>query len=587
MSRANDQTIKNRLSIIPARMLLAQTLLESLMSLMLPRRSFLATGAMAWLCSPAFAANGMLDIALVNARVWTGRRGTFTDAIGLAGNRIAAVGKDAVKAATGRRTRIIDLKGAFVMPAFTDCHTHFLRGSETLSQPVLRDAPDRQAFIDRIAAAARALPKGQWLLGGQWDEQRWGGELPRREWIDAVTPDTPVAIPRTDLHSLFLNSLALKLAGIDRNTPDVEGGVIVRDDKGNPTGILKDNARLPVLDKIPPMTDEQVARTIRQGIDYGLSKGVAQVHNTEVDWTTQQALVRMRARGETGMRFYSFVPLADWERMAAFVHDHGRGDDWVRWGAMKCVSDGSLGARTARFHEEYTDAPGQYGVWSTPVDKMRDWVPAADAAGLAMTVHAIGDEANDVVLEIMADTVKRNGPRDRRFRIEHAQHLSPGAIAKMKAQGIIASVQPYHAIDDGRWAVKRIGEERLDRTYAFKSFLDAGVPMCFGSDWPVAPLDPMTGIDAAVRRQTIDGLNPDGWHPEQRVGIEEAMIAYTATAAYAGFQDDRLGVIAPGYLADIVVLDRDLLTAPEDSYLTTQVLRTFVDGKERYTGSAA
>lgn len=555
------------------------------MSLILNRRSFLAAGSAAIMCGPAFAADRTLDVALVNARGWTGVRGGHTDAIGIAGGRIAAIGAAAVKAATGRRTQVIDLQGAFAMPAFTDCHTHFLRGAADLSKPVLLDAKSREDFVARIAAAARALPKGEWLLGGPWDEQRIGGALPRKEWIDAVTPDTPVAIPRTDLHSLFLNSLALKLVGIDRNTPDVEGGVIERDEKGEPTGVLKDNARTQALARIPTLTAEQADRTMRAGIAHALSKGVAQIHNTEVDWSVQQSLLRLRANGaaETDVRFYSFVPISDWERMAQFVKEHGRGDDWVHWGAIKCVSDGSLGARTARFHEEYADAPGQHGVWTTPVDKMREWIPQLDAAGLALTVHAIGDEANDTVLDIMAETVQRNGARDRRFRIEHAQHLSPGAIARMKQQNVIASVQPYHAIDDGRWAVKRIGEERLNRTYAFKSFLDAGVPMCFGSDWPVAPLDPMTGIDAAVRRQTIDGLNPQGWHPEQRVGVEDALIAYTATAAYAGFRDDRQGRLAPGYLADIAVLDHDLLTAPQDSYLNTKVLRTFVNGKQRYS----
>ncbi|MFT4053556.1 MAG: amidohydrolase [Novosphingobium sp.] len=558
------------------------------MSLILNRRTLLAggfaTGTAAMLCGPAFAAERVLDVALVNARVWTGVRGGYTDAIGIAGNRIAAVGAPAVKAATSRRTRIIDLQGAFAMPAFTDSHTHFLRGAADLSKPVLLDAKSREDFVARIAVAARALRKGEWLLGGPWDEQRIGGQLPRKEWVDAVTPDTPVAIPRTDLHSLFLNSVALRLVGIDRNTPDVEGGVIERDEKGEPTGVLKDNARLRALQRIPTPTPEQAERTLREGISHALSKGVAQVHNTEVDWSVQNALLNLRAGGvaETDLRFYSFVPIADWERMAKFVRDHGSGDDWVHWGAIKCVSDGSLGARTARFHQEYADAPGQHGVWTTPVDKMSEWIPEVDAAGMQLAVHAIGDEANDVVLDIMAATEKRNGPRDRRFRIEHAQHLSAGAIARMKAQGVIASVQPYHAIDDGRWAVKRIGEERLERTYAFKSFLDAGVPMCFGSDWPVAPIDPMTGIDAAVRRETIDGLNPQGWHPEQRVGVEDALLAYTAGAAYASFRDDRQGRIAPGYLADITVLDNDLLSAQQGSYLGTKVLRTFVDGKQRY-----
>lgn len=550
------------------------------------RRGFVASGALAILCGPAFGATGTLDTALVNAQVWTGAGG-MTDAVGIAGNRIAALGSRAVRSATGKKTRVIDCRGAFIMPAFIDCHTHFLRGSTTITQPDVLEVKSKAEFIERIGAAVRTVPKGQWLTGGPWDEQRFGGQLPRKEWIDAVSGDTPIAIPRTDLHSLFLNSAALRLAGIDRNTPDVAGGVIERDERGEPTGVLKDNARNRVLEVIPPPTEAMIDGYVRHGIDYALSKGVAQVHNTEVDWSVQDAVRRIRRAGPTGLRFYSMVPLADWERLAALVRAEGRGDDWVRWGALKCVSDGSLGARTARFYEPYVDAPAQRGVWTARLEDMREWIPAADAAGLAITTHAIGDEANDVVLDIYADAVKRNGVRDRRFRIEHAQHLSPGAWTRMAKQQVIASVQPYHAADDGRWAVKRIGEERLNRTYAFRSLLEAGVATCFGSDWPVAPIDPMTGIDAAVQRHTIDGANPNGWHPEQRISIEATLTAYTRTAAFAGFQDDRLGRIAPGYLADLVVLDRNLLTVPADQYLKTGVLRTFVDGQERFTGAAA
>lgn len=554
------------------------------------RRSVVVGLGSGLLCGRAFAqggGDGAVDLAIVNVRAWTGRRGVFTDAIGLRGNRIVAIGAAAVRAQQSPRTRTIDAKGAFAMPAFIDGHTHFLRGAANLLLPDLLDVDTRSAFVDRIGRAARALRPGEWLLGGPWDEQRFGGVLPHRRWIDAVTPDTPVAIPRTDLHSLFLNSLALRLAGIDRSTPDMPGGVIERDAGGEPTGVLKDNARDAVLRVIPAPDAATIDRRLRAGIAHALSKGVAQVHNTEVDWSVHDAVRRLRVGGPTGIRFNSYVPLRDWERVAMLIAAEGRGDDWVRWGGLKCVSDGSLGARTARFHEPYVDALGQRGVWTTGVDEMRAMIPAADAAGLAVTTHAIGDEANDVVLDIYADTARRNGPRDRRFRIEHAQHLSSGAIERMAAQRIIASVQPYHAIDDGRWAVKRIGEERLHRTYAFRSLIRGGVTTCFGSDWPVAPIDPLTGLDAAVERRTIDGAHPGGWHPEQKVGVEEALIAYTATGAYSGFQEDRLGRIAPGMLADIVLLDRDLLATSPNERLGTRVLRTFVDGRERHTDPGA
>jgi predicted amidohydrolase YtcJ len=557
------------------------------MNSQITRRQLMISGAAMTLCGPVFANSGKVEIALINAKVWTGGKGGMTDAVGIAGNRIAALGSQSVRAATGTATRVIDCGGAFVMPSFIDCHTHFLLGSQDLVRPVFIEVKTKEEFIDRIGAAVRKVPPGQWLTGGPWDEQRWGGELPRKEWVDPVSGDVPIAIPRTDLHSLFLNSAALRIVGIDRNTPDIAGGVIERDAKGEPTGVLKDNARLRVLEMLPTLTDAQADTLVRQGMDYALSKGVTQIHNTEIDWSVQNSARRLRTKGSLGIRVNSFVPLANWQDMAALVKAEGKGDDWLRWGSMKCVSDGSLGARTARFHNPYLDAPEQRGVWTTRVDDMREWIPAADAAGLNITTHAIGDEANDVVLDIFADAARKNGRRDRRFRIEHAQHLSPGAWRRMAKQKVIASVQPFHAIDDGRWAHLRIGEERLNRTYAFRSLLDAGVTTCFGSDWPVAPLNPMTGIDAAVLRQTTDGANPNGWHPEQRISIAQTLKAYTQTAAFAGFQESRLGRIALGYLADLVVLDQNLLTVAPDKYLKTNVLRTFVDGQERYTAASA
>ena len=547
-----------------------------------------ALGAGLTLPSLALAAGRMLDVAYINASIWTGVPGAKgrARALGVIGDRIAAVGADEVRARIGKRTRVVDLKGAFVLPGFTDNHTHFLRASQALSAADLRNAGSREELARQIGASAAKLAPGAWLLGGNWDHERWGGALPTHDWIDAVTPDTPVAVTRQDQHMMLLNTLALKLAGIDRNTPDPEGGVIVRDAQGEPTGVLKDKARRLVQRVIPPATDRQVEEALAAGVDYGLSLGVTQVHVTEVDWITQYGLRRLRARGETHMRFYSFVPLMDWEKMAQIVRTEGRGDDWVRWGAMKGLVDGSLGSRTALFHDHYDDAPDTKGIVVTKPADLKDWVTQADRAGLQVTVHAIGDAANDEILDIYADVERQNGRRDRRFRIEHAQHLAPAAISRFKALDVIASVQPYHAIDDGRWAINRIGAERLKGTYAFRSLLDSGARVTFGSDWPVAPLDPRWGLAAAVLRQTIDGASPGGWLPEQKISIEEALIAYTRTNAYAGFQDDRLGVIAPGFLADFVVMDADLLTLDPALITKASVLRTIVGGRQRFGESA-
>jgi predicted amidohydrolase YtcJ len=251
------------------------------------------------------------------------------------------------------------------------------------------------------------------------------------------------------------------------------------------------------------------------------------------------------------------------------------------------LADGSLGSRTALFYKPYDDSPGTRGIRVNTLEHLREWIGQADRNNLPVSIHAIGDEANDNVLDIFEEVVKANGPRDRRFRIEHAQHLSPGAIARFGRQQVLPSVQPYHAIDDGRWAIQRVGAERLKGTYAFKSLFDANARVCFGSDWPVAPFAPLTGIAAAVLRQTIDGANPGGWMPEQRVTVEQSLIAYTVNNAYAGFQENRLGRLAPGYLADLVVLDQDLLKVDPQRITDTRVLRTIVAGRERFIAAGA
>lgn len=547
------------------------------------RRALIAAGGAALLCGRVFAETRQLDLALINARVWTGAGNGLSDAVGIAGNRIAAVGSAAVRAATGNGTRVVDLQGAFVMPAFIENHTHFLKGALALGQPELLSVRSRDEFADRIGRAARANP-GQWITGKSWDEERMGGGLPSRAWIDAVTPDTPVAVPRTDLHMLLLNSVALKLAGIDRDTLDPEGGVIERDASGEPTGILKDNAKKLALRAIPLPSPAQEAAAIRTAIALGHTHGIAQCHIPEIDWRAHEALRRSPVAREQGMRFYSMVPIQDWQKIAATIAVEGRGDSWVRWGAVKGLADGSLGSRTALFHEPYSDSPGWSGVRILPLDELRELVDGADRAGLQVAVHAIGDFANDDVLDVFEAVARKNGRRDRRFRIEHAQHVRPTAISRFARQGVVASMQPYHAIDDGRWAVKRIGEKRLNGTYAFESFIRSGAHVTFGSDWPVAPLDPILGIHAAVTRETIDGANPRGWLPDQKTTVSQALYAYTVENAFAGFQEHEAGRIAPGYLADIVVLDQDLTHIAADRIRDTKVLRTIVDGVERYSG---
>ena len=337
--------------------------------------------------------------------------------------------------------------------------------------PDLRQAHTREEFARRIAKATHQLQPGEWMKGGNWDAELWGGELPTREWIDEVTPNTPVAVARLDQHMLLLNSLALRLAGIDRNTAEPAGGRIVRDASGEPTGIVIDQAQALVERVMPAPSQAALEKMLRDGIAFGLRCGVTQTHAMGLDWVMHEALLRLRAKGETDMRFYSYVPLQDWEKMAAIVRREGRGDDWVRWGGLKGFADGSLGSRTALFHSHYDDAPDTRGLAVTPPEQLREWTLQADRNALQVAIHAIGDEANDEILDLFDRVAAANGKRDRRFRIEHAQHLSPAAIPRFARQNVIASVQPYHAIDDGRWAINRIGAQRLKGTYAFKSLL--------------------------------------------------------------------------------------------------------------------
>lgn len=553
------------------------------------RRQFLALGASAALASRQLLAAGTeLDTAYLNGRVWSGVRGAPPgSAVGIVGSRIAAVGESAVKHKIGKRTRVVDLQGAFVVPGFVDGHVHFLLAAATLTPPDLRHTGSREEFARAVADAAGQLTAGDWMMGGSWDAELWGGELPTRQWVDAVTPHIPVALARLDQHMWLVNSLGLKLAGIDKNTPEPAGGRIIRDANGEPTGIVIDAAKNLVQRVIPPPSNAAVQKMMRAGIEHGLRNGVTQAHSMGLDWDTHNALLRLRAQGETDMRFFSFVPLSDWEKLAEIIKKDGRGDDWVRWGGLKALADGSLGSRTALFHRPYDDQPGTHGIRVNTLENLRQWVTQADQHNLNVSLHAIGDEANDDVLDLYRDIARANGPRDRRFRIEHAQHLTPSAIPRFAQQQVIASVQPYHAIDDGRWAIQRVGAERLKGTYAFKSLIDSGAHVCFGSDWPVAPFAPITGIAAAVLRQTIDGANPRGWMPEQRITVEESLVAYTAQNAYAGFQEDRLGYIKPGYLADLVVIDKDLLHIDPQQITSAKVLRTIVDGKERFVSKDA
>ena len=518
-------------------------------------------------------------MAVVNVRAWTGDpRRPWAEALAVAGDRIAAVGSAAeIRKLTPRAARVIDGAGRMAVPGFIDSHIHFVDGGRGLASVQLRDARSPREFIERIAAHAAARPPGDWITAGDWDHEQWGGELPRRDWIDAVTPNNPVWVNRLDGHMRLANSLALRAAGVTRETADVSGGTIVRDEAGEPTGVLKDNAMALVSRAQPSGTPAMDDRALDAAMTYVAERGVTTVHNMGT-WADLAIFERARDAGRLRTRIYAAVPLSTWERLRERVAERGRGDDWLAVGGLKAFVDGSLGSHTAAFLEPFTDLPGDRGLLVTPPELLEEWTTGADAAGLHPIVHAIGDRAIRIQLDIFERVARRNGPRDRRFRIEHAQHLAPADIPRFAELGVIASMQPYHAIDDGRWAERVIGAERARTTYAFRSLIDAGARVAFGSDWFVAPPTPIEGIYAAVTRRTLDGRNPDGWIPGERIMVEEALAAYTREGAYASFDDREKGTLSRGRLADFVLLDRDLTRIPPATIRDAKVTLTVVGG---------
>ena len=526
------------------------------------------------------AAQQPITLAVVNARVWTGDPAhKWAEAIAVSDDRIASVGTTAsVRAMLPRTARVIDAKGAMVTPGFIDSHVHFADGGFALASVQLRSAKTRSEFIRRIGAMAKKLPKGTWIRNGDWDHTNWGGQLPTRAWIDSVTPDNPVWINRLDGHMNLANSAALAVAKLDRMTKDIDGGAIVRDANRELTGIFKDNAMSLVDDVQPPRSDAEYDRALDTAMTYVAARGVTSVHDMG-GWISQSAFRRARDAGRLRIRVVSQVPLSDWAKLRDEVRANGRGDDRLRIGGLKGFVDGSLGSHTAAMLAPFTDSPKDSGFFVTPPDSLYAWTKAADAAGLQVMVHAIGDRAIRTQLDIFERVARENGTRDRRFRIEHAQHIAPVDIPRFGTLGVIASMQPYHAIDDGRWAEKVIGSERAKGAYAWRSLLETKATLAFGSDWYVAPPTPLEGIYAAATRRTLDDKRPKGWMPEQKITVEDALRAYTSGSAYAGFQDTAVGVLKPGMLADFVMLDRDITRIAPAMIRDVRVMLTAVGGR--------
>jgi predicted amidohydrolase YtcJ len=549
------------------------------------------------LCFSAFAslhAQRAADMILVHGKVWTeNSKNPEAEAVAVSGDRIVGVGTSAAMMKfAGPGTQVIDLHGRRMVPGFNDAHVHFVAGGSGLAGVQLRDAKSPAEFRDRIAGFARTQPKGAWIGDGYWDHTAWKPPtLPTHDLIDEVTPNNPVAVWRLDGHMLLANALAMKLAGVDRNTKDVPGGVIVRDASGNPTGIFKDAATALIERVIPRMPPAQITAAVLAAQQYALENGVTSVQDLPGSTSDTSGPANLRVyesllrSGRLHLRISASIRLLDWKQLDERGIESGFGNDMLHIGGLKSFADGGLGAETAWMFEPYANNPNNRGIANEELLHPRQMyadMKGGDRAHLQLITHAIGDRANHTILDMYERIEREDGPRDRRLRIEHAQHLLPADIPRFAKLHVIASMQPYHAIDDGRWAEKIIGPKRAQTSYAWRSLLDDGTVLAFGSDWPVAPMSPLMGIYAAATRRTLDGKNPGGWVPAQKISVPDAVHAYTMGSAYAEFEEKIKGSIEVGKLADMVVLSDDIFHIDPVRIQDTKVDTTILGGKIAY-----
>jgi predicted amidohydrolase YtcJ len=523
------------------------------------------------------------ELVLYNAAIYTMNPAQPTaEAIGLSRGRIVAIGdSDSVcqAAASPRHTR--DLGGRVVIPGLIDAHVHFCEYSLRQEMVDIYQLPSLQETLDRIAAKVEATAAGAWIRGGGWNCNLWqGGSFPSRAHLDRVAPHHPVALSSKDGHSLWVNSRALALAGIDASTNEVEGGAIFRDASGEPTGILQENAMGLVYDIVPrPGPDERRA-ACRRGMAYANQVGLTGIHDCEgaAALTTFQQLAQ---EGDLTLRVLAHIPESELDAAIEIGLRDGFGNDWLSLGGIKAFGDGALGSRSAWMLAPYEGDPSNRGIPTTTPEALEKLVRKANDAGLSVAVHAIGDAANRAVLDAV-EAAADSWQVGLRNQIEHVQLLHPDDIPRFSALGVVASMQPIHATSDIDIAERHWGE-RAATSYAWRSLLDAGAVLAFGSDAPVEDISPLIGIHAAVTRQRADGYpGLEGWYPEQRLSVGEAVHAYTVGAAYAGGQELSKGSLTPGRLADLVILDRDIFRIAPDEILDTKVCATVVGGQFAY-----
>lgn len=551
------------------------------------------------------------DLILYKGVIWTvDRQKPTATAVALRNGRFVAIGSDdAVLATRGGKTKLINLHGAFVVPGFNDNHTHFQSAARFLEFNIMR-ASTQDEFVSRVRDLAAQLSPGEWITGGgwgaydQWTEGSAGGTrraafTPDIALIEKHTASTPVFINKFDNSEYAMNVAAMKALGIDPANPSAPGVEFLKDADGKPTGIIRGRGIAELLKKVPM----EISRTRRvQQTLNALAEirkyGVVNISDMSDD-AQLSIFEELRKKGQLTVRVHFRYLLDRWKELAGRGIKIGSGDDWIRFGSLKGHIDGIMGNSTARFFEPYSNNPNARGRWRPlVVDEKGNFVEGkflkymldADRAGLQISVHAIGDEANKLLMDYVQEMIKQNGEKDRRFRLVHAQVIRPQDMHRIGELHMIAEVQPFHLSDDMRWMEERIGKERSRGAYAFRSLKDSGAILSFGTDWPGTtaaeyPINPLVGIYAAVTRQTVTGEPKEGWFSDQRLTVKEAIEAYTLGSAYTNFEEQDKGSISLGKLADLTVLSKNLLTVPPSEYLTTKVLYTIVDGKIVYDSS--
>ncbi|KAK9283232.1 hypothetical protein L1049_011468 [Liquidambar formosana] len=509
------------------------------------------------------------DLLVRNAIIYTSDASLpFADSMAVRNGRIVGVGNySSVKDLAGYGTQELNLGGKVVVPGFIDSHVHLIFGGLQMVRVELHGVNTKDEFVKKVKEAVRDKKQGSWVLGGGWNNDLWGGDLPVASWIDGVTPYNPVWISRMDGHMGLANSLALKMAGITNHTDDPSGGTIVRTIDGEPTGLLIDSAMKLLLPWIPEVSVDERREALVRASSVALMRGVTTVVDfgryfpgapVEFSWDDFSDVYQWAdSKGKMMIRVCLFFPMQTWSRLLDLINETGRVlSQWIYLGGVKAFADGSLGSKSAYFYEPYVDEPHNYGLLVTELETLSNMTMASDKSGLQVAIHAIGDRANDLILDMYQSVVSMNGMKDRRFRIEHAQHLAPGTTVRFGQQGIVASMQPDHLLDDADSATKKLGVERAQKeSYLFQSLLAGNAQLAFGSDWPVAKINPLGSINTAMKR--IPPGWKSAWIASECITLNDALNAYTISAAHACFLDNELGSLSHGKLADFVVLSTD------------------------------